>query len=149
MATKGASKVAWPGAERKRSGLRETVRSRAAGRVLVVDDEAMIRQFVVRALSLSGYEVIEATSAEQAMMMLEAEAHSLSLLLSDVGLPGASGADLAKYAQQRFPHLPTQLMSASSKAWLVSERVLREDVDLLQKPFTVAELLERVGQWTR
>lgn len=43
-----------------------------------------------------------------------------------------------------FQLLPTQPMSASSKHWLVSERVLGDDVDLLQKPFKLADLLNRV-----
>ncbi|HVY29637.1 MAG TPA: response regulator [Polyangiaceae bacterium] len=113
-------------------------------KVLVVDDEPLIRLFVTRALKASGYDVVEAGSAERAKELLATDGSSLSLLLSDVGLPGVSGPELVEYAHRSFPNLPTQLMSATSKRWLVTERVLAEDVDLLQKPFKVADLLERL-----
>jgi two-component system cell cycle sensor histidine kinase/response regulator CckA len=114
--------------------------------VLVVDDEPLIRAFVARALRGAGYDVLEAGSAERATELLAQEGGSLSLLLSDVGLPGASGAELAEHAQRDFPSLPTQLMSATPKHRLVSEGVLPNSVDLLQKPFEVADLLHRVEE---
>jgi len=146
MATKEAKTADWRSPDRKHSEVQLRAQPLARRRVLVVDDEPLIRLFVVRALRASGYDAIEADSAERAMELLATEGDSLSLLLSDVGLPGASGPELVAHAQGCFPSLATQLMSATSKHWLVSERVLADGVHLLQKPFKVAELLSRVDQ---
>jgi two-component system, cell cycle sensor histidine kinase and response regulator CckA len=146
MAIKEAKGADWRSPERKHSEVQLRAQLLARRRVLVVDDEPLIRLFVARALRASGYDVIEADSAERAMELLATEGNSLSLLLSDVGLPGASGPELVEHARGSLPSLATQLMSATSKHWLVSERVLKSDVDLLQKPFKVADLLNRVDQ---
>jgi len=146
MATKEAEGADWRSPKRVHSEVRLRAQPLARRRVLVVDDEPLIRLFVARALRAAGYEVIEADSAERAIELLRTEGDSLSLLLSDVGLPGASGAELVDHARRAFSSLPTQLMSATSKHWLVSQRVLKSDVDLLQKPFQLVDLLDRVDQ---
>lgn len=112
--------------------------------ILVVDDEPLVRTFVSRALKDKGYGVIEADSAERAMERLMFRQQPLALLLSDVGLPGASGADLARQAKLLHPKLPTLLISATPKQSLVREGVIREGTDLLQKPFSIADLLAKV-----
>ena len=58
--------------------------------VLVVDDEPLIRSFIRRALKARGYDVLEAGSAQDALEILKARHATISLLLTDVGLPGAS-----------------------------------------------------------
>ena len=147
MATNDVNAAAdWRSSDRKHSEIQLRAQPATPRRVMVVDDEPLIRLFVARALQSSGYDVIDAGSAERAMELLASEGDSLSLLLSDVGLPGASGPQLLEHARRHFPDLPAQLMSATPKPWLVSERVLASDVDLLQKPFKVADLLERVDR---
>jgi DNA-binding response OmpR family regulator len=112
--------------------------------ILVVDDEALIRTFVSRALKYEGYGVIEADSAERAMERFMLRQQPLALLLSDVGLPGASGADLVRQARLLDPRLPTLLISATPKHSLVREGVIREGTDLLQKPFSSADLFTKL-----
>lgn len=133
-------------ADRRLSDIQLKAQSLARPRVLVVDDEPLIRLFVTRALKASGYDVIEADSAERALELLRTEGCSLSLLLSDIGLPGASGAELVEHVRRFFPYVPTQLMSATSKQRLVRDRVLAADVDVLQKPFKLADLLGKLAQ---
>jgi two-component system cell cycle sensor histidine kinase/response regulator CckA len=146
MASERLKAADWGSPSRKHSDIQLRARPLGRRRVLVVDDEPLIRLFVARALTTSGYDVIEADSAERAMELLETEGDSLSLLLSDVGLPGASGPELVEHARKSFPSLPTQLMSATPKAWLVGECVLPPTTDLLQKPFKVVELFQRLEQ---
>jgi CheY-like chemotaxis protein len=112
--------------------------------ILVVDDEPLIRTFVSRALKGKGYGVIEADSAERAMDRLMTRQQPLALLVSDVGLPGASGADLVRQARLLNPTLPTLLISATPKQSLVQDGVIREGTDLLQKPFSLADLFAKV-----
>jgi DNA-binding response OmpR family regulator len=131
---------------RSRSDVYPKAQHLAPRRVLVVDDEPLIRLFVARALKASGYDVIQADSAERAVELLTTEGHTLSLLLSDIGLPGASGVELVQYARRFFPDLPAQLMSATSRQCLVSEGLLSATAHVLQKPFKVADLLSRIDQ---
>jgi CheY-like chemotaxis protein len=115
-------------------------------KVLVVDDEPLMRLFVVRALRGAGYEPVEADSAARALELLESAGAEISLLLSDVQLPGISGSELVERARQLVPSLPTLLMSGSAKPWLVNEQLMRREADLLQKPFRIAELLGKLEQ---
>lgn len=112
--------------------------------ILVVDDEPLVRAFVSRALKDRGYGVIEADSAERAMERLMFRRQPLALLLSDVGLPGVSGADLVRQARLVKPGLPTLLISATPKQSLVRDGVIREGTDLLQKPFSIADLFAKL-----
>lgn len=118
----------------------------AARTVLVVDDEALVRTFVARALKKKGNIVVEADCAERAVEILQAHQQSISLLLSDVGLPGLSGAELVRHASLLIPGLPTLLMSATPKEALVCAGLIATDTYLLEKPFAIADLLAKVEE---
>jgi len=114
--------------------------------VLVVEDEPLMRLFVVRALQGAGYDTLEADSAERALLLLEREGDSICSLVADVRLPGASGFELAQRARELVPELPTLLMSGSGRHILVNERWIAPDSDVLQKPFRIADLLRKLEQ---
>jgi CheY-like chemotaxis protein len=113
--------------------------------LLIVEDEPLVRSFVARALRSEGYGVLEADSAERALEILKAKPQPISLVLSDVGLPGASGAELVQHARRLMPELPTLLMSASGDAEL-SRRGVPRGSYVLQKPFTIAELIGKLQE---
>ncbi|HYP90853.1 MAG TPA: response regulator [Polyangiaceae bacterium] len=121
-------------------------RAAAQHTVLVVDDEPLMRLFVMRALRGAGYDTIEAASAEEALELLTADDGGISLLVSDVQLPGISGSQLVEQARDLLPDLPTLLMSGRGRHWLVNERLLQRDAELLQKPFRIADLLGKLEQ---
>lgn len=125
---------------------RELVDGPAQATILVVDDEPMIRSFVRRALNDAEYNVLEADCAERAIAILKAQPVPISLLLSDVGLPGASGADLVRQTRLLLPALPALLMSANSRQTLLDDGVIEQDTTLLQKPFTTADLLAELQE---
>jgi DNA-binding NtrC family response regulator len=108
--------------------------------ILIVDDEPSLRTFVSCALQNRGYRAVEADCAERAMDWLMARHLPLALLLSDVGLPGASGADLVRQARLLNPSLPTLLMSKIPRQSLIRDGVIRETTELLQKPFSLEDL---------
>jgi DNA-binding NtrC family response regulator len=114
--------------------------------VLVVEDDPLMRLFVVRALQGAGYDTRDVESAERALSLMQTDAASICLLLSDVRLPGASGAELAEWARSVVPDLPTLLMSGSGRHALVNDRLIARDADVLQKPFRIAELLGKLEQ---
>lgn len=112
----------------------------------MVDDDPLIRRFIARALTGAGYDVIQAESAEQAVSLLTGDGASFAFMLSDVGLPGASGPELVEQARKLVAGLPTLLMSAMGKQWLVRRGILPRDSELLQKPFRIVDLLARLEQ---
>lgn len=87
--------------------------------------------------------MLEAESGERSLEILRSEPR-IDFVLSDVGLPGMSGAELVSYLSRSLPTLPTLLISAWSKDMLVDKGWLRPNTDFLQKPFSGAELLSRV-----
>jgi CheY-like chemotaxis protein len=117
---------------------------RPAGRasVLVVEDEPLVRELLQRILARGGYSVRTANDGQQA---LELGADGVELLITDVVMPRLGGRELAARLGAMRPGLPVLFLSgyASDNQLLVAEA--RGPADLLQKPFSAAQLLERVA----
>ena len=78
----------------------------ASTRVLVVEDEPLVREVVAEELRDAGYEVLEAVTAEEGLSLLEGDVE-VAVLLTDIRLPGAlTGWDLAEAARRLRPGLP-------------------------------------------
>jgi CheY-like chemotaxis protein len=104
--------------------------------VLVVDDEDGTRRLISLILREGGYAVLEAADSESAARIHQRHQGQIDLLLTDVGLPGPSGCDLAAALRQSEPNLQVLFMSGMHQP--------EEDVPFLRKPFGVAELLRQV-----
>ena len=104
-----------------------------AARVLVVDDEKLIRWTVAERLQRSGYDVVSAESGEQALELLSASPPDLMLL--DVRLPGIDGVETLQRALTLHPELAVLMMSAHSTVDIAVEAMKRGAVDFLVKPF--------------
>jgi len=113
--------------------------------VLVVEDMASVRVSVVEVLLDAGYRCSQADSVEQALDYIRQDA-SVDLLLSDVGLPAMSGRELVDMARTYRPGLPALLMTGYAETALDKQAFLGEDMDMLTKPFHIADLLEKVRQ---
>jgi PAS domain S-box-containing protein len=114
--------------------------------VLLVEDDALLRQTMADALRGRGYTVSEAEDGAHALRLLDAAgpASGYALLFTDVMMPGGiSGVDLALQARQRHPALPVLFASGYSSATLLA--AWPEAVDLLQKPYTPEEAAARIG----
>lgn len=83
-------------------------------RVLLVEDEVMIRINSTDVLEELGHEVIEARDAEQGLAALEA--HPIDVIVTDLGLPGISGADFALMARAMQPEIPIVFATGDSQA---------------------------------
>lgn len=114
--------------------------------VLVVEDDALVREAVMQRLEAIGYSVIEASSAESAMDMLS-KGEPVDLVFSDVVMRGSkSGIDLIENVQRDFPELGVLLTSGH-----LSQRVARTKgqalpADLLMKPYTLGRLARAVAR---
>jgi len=121
----------------------EPSRSRAAECVLVVEDDADVRSYVVETLRTLGYSVLEAMDAEEALRMLR-EHKSVNLLLTDVVMPGMNGRKLAEEAKQHQAALKVLYMTGYSRNAIVHQGRLDPGVDLIQKPLTSEQLAAAV-----
>src|SRR5512141_505377 len=109
--------------------------------VLVVEDEAQMRKFIRASLSSHGYRVLEASRADEAVML--ATSHNPELLLLDLGLPDGDGIDLAKRIRE-WSRVPIIVISARGRE---DDKVAALDAgadDYLTKPFGINELLARL-----
>lgn len=112
--------------------------------VLVVDDEPAVRAVTVRTLERGGYRVLEAHDGLGALAVVEREGPP-SLVLTDLTMPGLGGAALALQLRERWPALPILLMSGYSAEELSRQGGIAAGAELIQKPFSAAELTARVS----
>jgi len=111
--------------------------------ILVVEDEERVRQLSVSLLQELGYEVIAAPDGPAALALLE-RTPRVDLLFTDVGLPRMNGRQLADEARKRHPQLKVLFTTGYAKNAIVHHGRLDADVQLIVKPFTFAELSEKV-----
>jgi signal transduction histidine kinase len=107
--------------------------------VLVVEDDADVRAYVVDTLGGLGYDVLEAKSGEDALRLMT-EYKGIGLLLTDVVMPGMNGRKLADEARRRRPDLKVLYMTGYSRNAIVHQGRLDPDVDLIQKPLSRDQL---------
>jgi len=121
----------------------ELHRGRPGECILVVEDDADVRAYVVETLRGVGYEVLEAAGAEEALALMDRH-KSISLLLTDVVMPGQNGRKLAEAAGQRQAALKVLYMTGYSRNAIVHQGRLDPGVELLQKPLTSEQLASTV-----
>lgn len=114
-----------------------------ARRVLLVEDDAAIREMTQDILSEDGFTVVPAPDAEVALSCLDAEG-PFDLLVSDIGLPGMNGRDLARLVTERHPGMPVLLVTGYAGEAGARPDFLPTGMNLLKKPFTLKELLGSV-----
>jgi hypothetical protein len=115
-----------------------------AGRILVVEDEAVVRDMTTQLLSRSGYDVIAVASAAEAMARLRGLDQPIDILVTDVIMPQLSGVELAEWVMDRYPHVGVVLLSGYTAVTLDLERVTRRGASFVPKPVTTAQLLRAV-----
>jgi CheY-like chemotaxis protein len=119
---------------------------RAAGEtVLVVEDEPSIRSLACEMLQAHGYATLDAASAEEALGLAVRHEGPIHLLLTDVVMPGISGAALAERFNAVRPGARVLLMSGYAGDDL-ARRGVAEDADIIPKPFTADLLVRRVRE---
>lgn len=113
-------------------------------RILVAEDDDNVRAFVARALQMKGYEVVEAEDGGLAAEIMNEQAGSFDLLLSDIKMPVMDGIALALSVGAQFPQVTILLMTGFADQ---RERAHGLDAliyDVVPKPFTLDILLQKV-----
>ena len=116
------------------------------GRVLVVEDQDIIRQMVAESLADAGYEVIEAETGDRALLLL-LDMDRLDVLVTDIQMPGKTdGNKLALAARRDRPGLSVVYMTGRTDL-LTNELGSRDS--LMRKPFAIADVVPTVEKLAR
>jgi CheY-like chemotaxis protein len=111
--------------------------------ILVVEDEDLVRYMMCEVLEGYGFTVFEADSGESA---LEQRSEGVDLLITDVIMPGISGADLAEQMLTHHPSLKVLFVSGYTGDALAKHGILDVSMHFLQKPFSPQNLVEKVHE---
>lgn len=115
-------------------------------RVLLVEDEPAVRALLHRILGRSGYIVVPAGTGEDALAAAGSSGEPIQLLVTDVVMPGMSGAALAEALRRARPDLPVLFISGFNEHAVTGAGGLMKGTSLLSKPFTPSEFLQRVRE---
>jgi DNA-binding NtrC family response regulator len=111
-------------------------------RILVIDDERVLRELMREILERAGHYTIGAETPTRVLELLTDE--ELDLVVSDIVMPGLSGLELLDEIRARRPSLPVVLVTGAGTYENVNEAVRRGAAALVIKPFSHAELYEAV-----
>lgn len=114
-------------------------------RILLVEDDAGLREALQDTLMLAQYDVLLADSAEQALLLLKQ--HKVQLVISDVQMQGVSGITLLKTVKEKYPQLPVLMMTAYATVQAAVEAIQLGAIDYLAKPFSPEVLLSTVSRY--
>jgi PAS domain S-box-containing protein len=114
--------------------------------VLIVEDEPAMREVTRRILSRSGYHVIVAANGQEAIEIAANHAGDIDVLLTDVVMPRMLGKEAAERIRALRPGVKVLFMSGYSQGVLDCQGVVDVGVNLIQKPFSEAQLLATLGR---
>lgn len=111
-----------------------------------MDDTDVVRKSAARCLRYRGYRVLEASSADEALVVMDAEGTEVDMILTDLVLPTMGGVELIAEARRRFPALAAAYMTGHLGKSARCEASPESGTPLLIKPFTPHVLEERVRE---
>lgn len=114
--------------------------------VLLVEDDEAVRKLTEQILKDAGYKVLTAAGSSEAMEIFTKHGRDIALLLTDMVMPRMSGMDLAKSLIQQKPDLRILCMSGYTDNAMLNHRKLESDISLIDKPFSVSALVEKVRE---
>ena len=115
------------------------------GRVLLVEDEDVVRSFAVRALTRQGYEVLEASDGQEALDIVAAHNGEIDIVVTDVVMPEMDGPTMFRELRKTNPSIKVIFVSGYPNE-AFRETLGTEEVAFLPKPFSLPQLAEKVKQ---
>jgi two-component system cell cycle sensor histidine kinase/response regulator CckA len=112
--------------------------------ILLVEDDAGVRDLAKQILQAQGYTLLEATYGEQALQLAAAYNGPIHLLLTDVVMPGISGKALAQQLLRGRPEARVLYMSGYTENVVAHHGILEEGVVFIQKPFNAVTLTQQI-----
>jgi two-component system cell cycle sensor histidine kinase/response regulator CckA len=115
--------------------------------ILLVEDEASLRDLSSRMLQLQGYTVLEAANGDEALRVINKHGkNNIDLVVTDVVMPQMGGKMLADKLKILRPNIKILFTSGYTDRAIVSNGVLEQGIDFLQKPFALDVLVRRVRE---
>jgi two-component system, cell cycle sensor histidine kinase and response regulator CckA len=113
--------------------------------ILLVEDEDAVRGVARKALERAGYRVLAVGNGAEALQVVEKRGPELDLVVSDVVMPGMSGPEMVQRVRQAYPALRVLYISGYTDEAVVRRGVAQGTAELLAKPFSPVELVQRVS----
>jgi PAS domain S-box-containing protein len=117
--------------------------ARGQGSVLVLEDEFVVRTVIVELLEELGFQIIEAGDGPSGLQILQS-AQRIDLLVTDIGLPGLNGRQVAEAARLIRPDLKVLFMTGYADSAIMRDGFLAAGMEMITKPFAVEVLAKRV-----
>jgi len=114
--------------------------------ILLVEDEAILRRLARQYLETQGYKILEAEDGAAALQIVDGYKGTIDLLLSDVIMPGMNGRELAARVIKLLPDVRVLYMSGYAENAVGMDGTLDAGINLLQKPFSLPVLKDRVRE---
>ncbi|WP_262269814.1 PAS domain S-box protein [Microvirga yunnanensis] len=130
-------------AEIEASTLAEAPRAQSGETVLVVEDEPVVRGLILEVLEDLGYRTLEAVDGPEGLKILQSKRH-IDLLVTDVGLPGLNGRQLADAARETRPNLKTLFITGYAENATLAAGFLEPGMQMITKPFAVDALAQKI-----
>src|SRR5712672_2188626 len=111
--------------------------------VLIVEDEPVVRAVIVEMLGEQGYQTLEAVDGPSGLRVLRTNAR-IDLLVTDVGLPGMNGRQLADQARETRPGLKVLFITGYAESVAISDGFLQPGMEMITKPFDLDNLSRRI-----
>lgn len=124
--------------------VRHPERGETGKRVLLVEDNAMVREMLVDLLESNGYLLLVADSPGRALDIERNHTGAIDLVVTDVIMPGMNGMELFERLNERRPGVPVLYISGYTSDVVIHNGTLEETVNFLKKPFTAEQFLERI-----
>ncbi|MGX9118829.1 response regulator [Mesorhizobium sp. BHbsci] len=115
-------------------------------KLLIVEDDESVRTLAARALERAGHMIDIAADGAQGLALIRAARGGYDLVVSDIRMPEMDGIQMAKSAASLFPAMKILLMTGYADQRERAEELNGVIVDVVQKPFTLAEIRARVEQ---
>jgi CheY-like chemotaxis protein len=125
------------------AGKEEVPRTGHGETVLLVEDEPAVRILVLEVLKDLGYAALEAQDGLAALPIIESQTR-IDLLITDVGLPGLNGRQLAEVARKRRPGLKVLFITGYAEKAASTKAFLEPDMDLITKPFAMNSIGSKI-----
>jgi two-component system, cell cycle sensor histidine kinase and response regulator CckA len=116
----------------------------SGGTILLVEDQEQVRKLAQRVLERAGYSVVTAADGQSAVALANRHPGPINLLVADMMLPGLSGRELAAQLTIHRPAIKVLYISGTTDDAIARHRVLAPGTEFLQKPFALAQLLQKV-----
>ena len=115
-------------------------------KLLIVEDDDSVRTLAARALERDGHNVTTATDGARGLDMIRQALGGYDLVVSDIRMPEMDGIEMATAAAREFPAMRIMLMTGYADQRERAEELNGIILDVVQKPFTLAEIRARVGK---